>query len=43
LWNRIAEWQVFELRVYHPGTYMFMDHAMGHAYRGAMGIFRAAQ
>jgi nitrite reductase (NO-forming) len=34
---------VFELRVYHPGTYMFMDHAMGHAYKGAMGIFRAAQ
>ena len=32
---------VFEFRVYHPGTYMFMDHAMGHAYKGAMGIFRA--
>jgi nitrite reductase (NO-forming) len=34
---------VFEFRVYHPGSYMFMDHAMGHAYKGAMGIFRAAQ
>ena len=34
---------VFEFRVYHSGTYMFMDHAMGHAYKGAMGIFRAAQ
>jgi len=32
---------VFEFRVYHPGTYMFMDHAMGHAYKGAMGIFHA--
>jgi nitrite reductase (NO-forming) len=33
---------VFEFKVYHPGTYMFMDHSMGHAYKGAMGIFRAA-
>jgi nitrite reductase (NO-forming) len=34
---------VFEFRVYSPGTYMFMDHAMGHAYKGAMGIFRATE
>jgi nitrite reductase (NO-forming) len=34
---------ILEFRVYHPGTYMFMDHAMGHAYKGAMGILRAAQ
>jgi nitrite reductase (NO-forming) len=34
---------VFEFTVSHPGTYTFMDHAMGHAYKGAMGIFRAAQ
>jgi nitrite reductase (NO-forming) len=32
---------VFEFRVHHPGTYTFMDHAMGHAYKGAMGVFRA--
>jgi nitrite reductase (NO-forming) len=32
---------VFEFRVHHPGSYTFMDHAMGHAYKGAMGIFRA--
>ncbi len=32
---------VFEFRVQHPGTYTFMDHAMGHAYKGAMGVFRA--
>jgi nitrite reductase (NO-forming) len=34
---------VFEFKVYHPGTYMFMDHAMDHAYKGAQGIFRATQ
>jgi nitrite reductase (NO-forming) len=34
---------VFEFKVYHPGTYTFMDHAMGHAYKGAMGIFHATQ
>ncbi len=34
---------VFEFRVHHPGIYMFMDHAMGHAYKGAMGVFRASQ
>ena len=34
---------VFEFRVYHSGTYMFMDHAMAHAYKGAMGLFRAVQ
>lgn len=34
---------VFEFKVDHPGTYMFMDHAMGHAYKGAKGIFRATQ
>jgi len=32
---------VFEFRVKEPGDYPFMDHAMGHAYKGAMGIFRA--
>jgi nitrite reductase (NO-forming) len=34
---------VFEFRVHHPGSYTFMDHAMGHAYKGAMGVFRAIQ
>jgi len=34
---------VFEFRVHHPGSYTFMDHAMGHAYKGAMGVFRATQ
>jgi nitrite reductase (NO-forming) len=34
---------VFEFTVDHPGTYMFMDHSMGHAYKGAKGIFRATQ
>jgi nitrite reductase (NO-forming) len=34
---------VFEFRADHPGTYMFMDHSMAHAYKGAMGIFRATQ
>lgn len=33
---------VFEFRAKEPGDYPFMDHAMGHAYKGAMGIFRAA-
>jgi nitrite reductase (NO-forming) len=32
---------IFEFHVTHPGSYMFMDHAMGHAYKGAMGIFHA--
>jgi nitrite reductase (NO-forming) len=34
---------IFEFRVTQPGSYMFMDHAMGHAYKGAMGIFHATQ
>lgn len=32
---------VFEFRAKEPGDYPFLDHAMGHAYKGAMGIFRA--
>jgi nitrite reductase (NO-forming) len=32
---------VLEFRAREPGDYPFLDHAMGHAYRGAMGIFRA--
>ena len=34
---------VFEFSARHSGTYMFMDHAMGHAYKGAQGIFHASQ
>ncbi len=32
---------VLEFRAREPGDYPFLDHAMGHAYKGAMGIFRA--
>jgi nitrite reductase (NO-forming) len=32
---------VFEFRASEPGNYPFLDHAMGHAYKGAMGLFRA--
>jgi nitrite reductase (NO-forming) len=34
---------VFEFTVHQPGTYQFMDHSMGHAYKGAMGIFKATR
>jgi nitrite reductase (NO-forming) len=34
---------VFEFRAARPGTYTFMDHTTGHAYKGAMGILRATQ
>jgi nitrite reductase (NO-forming) len=34
---------IFEFSVTQPGSYMFMDHAMAHAYKGAMGIFHATQ
>lgn len=34
---------VIEFRVREPGDYPFLDHSMGHAYKGAMGIFRATQ
>jgi hypothetical protein len=33
---------VFEFRVQQPGDYQFLDQAMAHPYKGAIGVFRAA-
>ncbi|HYL58149.1 MAG TPA: multicopper oxidase domain-containing protein [Candidatus Acidoferrales bacterium] len=34
---------VFEFRVREPGDYQFLDQAMAHPYKGAIGLFRAAK
>ena len=33
---------VFEFRAQQPGDYQFLDQAMAHPYKGAIGVFRAA-
>jgi nitrite reductase (NO-forming) len=33
---------VFEFRMQQPGDYEFLDQAMAHPYKGAIGVFRAA-
>lgn len=32
---------ILEFRVHEPGDYMFVDHAIARAYKGAIGTFRA--
>ncbi len=34
---------VFEFTPHEPGTYVFLDHNLSRAYKGAMGMFKAVQ